>query len=328
MDKKKIIAVVGILILTVVVYQFLKSNSSFDDTGYLLKNNNSIKLDDIRMSLKKSNFKESEAADYFSEDVVNSYTLKYFKFMQMKFKEFKTLGEHLDAVRKYLYASIPAEDAEKLFALYKTFVKYEDALAVKMKEWMGSMSSGNSIEILKKMHEYQKECFGEEVALKLFGADIKAREYPLRRKAIIVDDSLYGKEKEDKINKLNRDMWGDEAEAVEARVRPIDRYREKMNIYDRDLKELDSEERTDKIREFREDLFSPEVVERLEKVDALLDARKERDAQYRLGEEQILNDPNLSEKEKNEKIVSLQNKIFGEDADAFRRREEISKSRK
>ena len=328
MNRKIVTGAIGFFLLIFLIYQLSSSNSDVAHDDYLLKDNRSVSLKDIRETLKKADFNSGNMKDYFAGEVVNAYTLKYFKFMQMKFSKAATLEAHLEEVRKYLYESLPPEEAEKLFALYKKFVTYEDVLAKKMKAWMADPSSGSTLDILRKMHAYQKEVFGEDVAVKLFGPDIKAREYPLRRKHIISDDSLYGREKEERIEKLNDDMWGDDASSIEERVKPVDRYREKMDIYSKDLKEMNTEEKAEKIREFREELFTPDVIKRLEDVDALIEARKERETRYKLEEQTILNDPNLSDAEKKEKITALQNNIFGDDADAFRRREAISQKGK
>ncbi len=47
--------------------------------------------------------------------------------------------------------------------------------------------------------------------------------------------------------------------------------------------------------------------------------------QYFAKEKEILNDPDLSEKEREKKIYELQDATFGEEADAFRRRQAIDK---
>jgi len=313
MNKKVVTGIAGLLVLAFILYQFFSSDSGSAGNDYLVKDSRSISLSDIRNTLQKADFTGRKAKDYFSGEVVNSYTLRYFKFIQRKFSKEKNLSQ---------------EEAEQLYELYRKFVAYEDALAKKMKTWMSDPGAGSSLDVLRRMHQYQMEIFGEETALKLFGADIKAREYPLRRKHIIVDDSLYGHEKEERINKLNRDMWGDDANSIEARVKPVDRYREKMDIYSKDLGEMNAEEKAEKIRQFREELFTPEIVERLEKVDALLVARKEREARYRDEEQAVVNDPNLSEEEKKEKLAELQNRIFGEDAEAFRRREALTRGKR
>jgi len=117
-------------------------------------------------------------------------------------------------------------------------------------------------------------------------------------------------------------MWGMDAAAVEEHPNDYNRYREKLLIYDKDLTELNSDElRQAKIKEFRTDFFTPEVVERLDAVDRQITADTQKETNYREKEKQILEDTGLTDETKNKKIEALQNELFGEEAEAFRRGE-------
>ena len=84
-------------------------------------------------------------------------------------------------------------------------------------------------------------------------------------------------------------------------------------------------ERMEKIKEFRESYFSSDQIARLEQVDAQLEADKKRESDYYAQEKAIMNNPGISDDKKAEAIQELQNNIFGEEADAFRRRLNIQK---
>ena len=63
-------------------------------------------------------------------------------------------------------------------------------------------------------------------------------------------------------------MWGDKADTIDNDTEPLDRYHEKFKIYQKDMAEMTSdEERQAKIRQFREELFTPEQARRLDDVD-------------------------------------------------------------
>ena len=47
-------------------------------------------MKDVRIYLGKSDFNANDVKDYFKKDVINSYTLKYFLFLDDKFKDRET----------------------------------------------------------------------------------------------------------------------------------------------------------------------------------------------------------------------------------------------
>jgi lipase chaperone LimK len=147
------------------------------------------------------------------------------------------------------------------------------------------------------------------------------QEYPIRRGMIIEDPSLYGAEKEKKLDALKLDMWGEGGEAVDAAADPLNRYTEKLRIYSKDLADLKTDEdRQAEIRRFREECFSQEQIQRFDAMDRSVAQETSKEGDYRKGEAVILNDGRLSDAEKTEKIRSLQDRLFGSEADAFRRR--------
>lgn len=81
----------------------------------------------------------------------------------------------------------------------------------------------------------------------------------------------------------------------------------------------------DKIKEFRREYFSPEQVARLEQVDAELAAEKTKEADYDAREKAIMTNPALDDEQKAQALRTLQDNTFGEEADAFRRRQAINK---
>jgi lipase chaperone LimK len=177
---------------------------------------------------------------------------------------------------------------------------------------------------LKQIQQFRRDRLGVELADKLFGADVKAKEYAFRRADIVGDKLLYGEAKEDMLKQLNEDMWGEDADAVEKHPNDYNRYKEKLLIYKKDMDEIDSDElRQKKIKEFRNEFFTPEVVKRLDKVDQQIVAEKQNNDDYREKEKKILENTGLTEETKNKKIEALQNEMFGEEADAFRRRENM-----
>jgi len=326
-NKNKILTFFAVLLLIFFVVKLTSRDASDVATDkYIFDKESNVDFDSIKVNMGHVNFSDDDTKSYFGDSVANKYTFKFFKSLETKFKNFKNLEDHFEAVRKYLFSILPADDAEKLFALYKKFVKYELDFQTQLKKWGTPKNGKEAIAILRKIQEYRRSVFGKDIADKMFGADIKSKEYPVRRKMIVYDKNLYGDEKLAKIKKLNKDMWGNESNEIEESNRPYDKYRERLDIYSKDFSELSADDKKEKIKEIRKEIFSPEVVERLEKVDEQIESEKQQEANYREKEQEIQNDPNLTDEEKQSKVTELQNETFGKDVDAFRRRENIRKN--
>ena len=79
---------------------------------------------------------------------------------------------------------------------------------------------------------------------------------------------------------------------------------------------------------FRMVNYLPVQRQRLEEVDRAIAEEEMIKEQYFTREKEILNDPDLSEKEREKRIRELQDATFGEEADAFRRGQAIEKGGK
>jgi len=352
---KKIIAAIGILSMLFLMGYWLYPSEK-KGTEYIFDKSYKISLEDVkkaRMPLPGTNVaqgfgsdtatesnnvqdasenqeKELSASDLkkiFSEGLINSHTtLKYFKHLEYLFRKSTTLGEHLEKVKNYLFSQFPETEAQQLYDTYKKYLECEMALMDEYKNLSSVKSMSAALETLKKIQDFRRARLGDELADKLFGADVKAKEYAFRRADIVSNKDLYGKEKEDQLKKLDEDMWGDESKDVEA-FKPDtpaawQRFNEKQEIYKKDLDEISSPEaREEKIKEYRTAFFSPEVVKRLDAVDQQIAGEKQNEAQYRDKEKTIMEDNSITDDQKNQKIKKLQDQMFGKGADAFRRRE-------
>jgi len=346
---KKIVAVIGFFLLFFIFgyWLFPKENNQ---TEYIYDKSYNISLEDVkksRKSLPKNSLPDQKSSDntsfefgsvsdniaqkdsgldlkkIFAQGLINSYTtMKYFKHLEHLFRKSTTLGEHFDQVKKYLFSEFSASEAQELFETYKNYLTCEMDLLEEFRNLTSAKSTEEAIETLKQIQEFRRDRLGVELADKLFGADVKAKEYAFRRADIVGDDTLFGREKEKLLKQLNQDMWGEDADSVEDHPNNYNRYKEKLKIYQKDLDEMASDElRKDKDREFRNEFFTPEVVKRLDDVDRQIAVEKQNELDFREKEKKILADSKLSEEKKQEQVQTLQNEMFGDEADAFRRRE-------
>jgi lipase chaperone LimK len=324
MKKKKIIALaVGaamILILMIVLLHLVEKKRGFQ--VHIIDKSYQNKLLDSELDYRQENFGREKVKEDFSSDIVNEHTLNFFLFLDDICKSAVDLADNLEKARQYLYSVLPPETADKMLKLYEIYLNYQIDLQNKMKE-LGMTT--DLLDNLSKLQDYRRAVFGKENADIIFGASVEAQEYAIRRSAIVYADNLYAAQKEQQLKELNNDMWGDELTS-DAKVPEYTRYQEKLQLYRKDIAELRTEEEKQAfLQHLRMEVFDPVQRQRLEEVDRTIANEKMIKEQYFAKEKEILNDPNLSETEREKRIRELQDATFGDEADAFRRGQAMEK---
>jgi lipase chaperone LimK len=333
MKKKKII-ISALIILVVGIVGYIFYAKQFGDVPVnIIGPSQKISIKDIKMFLKgfPSQSASEDPRKYFSKEIINLYTVRFFKFIQTEI-EFTNREEHLKAVKAYMHSVLDPDKAEEMYALYEKFMDYEIGIHEKAKSWGDAKTADELLRYLRTVQDYRREIFGIEVADAMWGAEVMAAEYSIRKNSIKIDPNLYGAEKEKRINALREEMLGANSTSLEdppqSDPEKFASYQEKQAIYQRDLQELTADQRLEKIKEFRKEYFSPEQIVRLEKVDAELEAENKKEVDYYAQEKEIMNNPGIDADKKEDALRELQNNVFGDEADAFRRRLNIQQGKK
>lgn len=328
MKNRKIIITALVIIAIGIIGYIIYAKQSKHVPVNIISSGRNVSMQDAKMFLKgfPAQTASEDPRKFFSGEIVNIYTVRFFKFIQSQM-EFTTREQHLQAVKNYLYSVLDPQKADEMFALYEKFLDYEIGLREKTKSWSEPGTKEELLKYLQTIHNYRREIFGSEIADAMWGAEVKAGEYSIRKNGIMFDKNLYGDEKEKKIGELKQEMWGADAASIEdppqTDPEKFTTYQEKQAVYQKDLGEMTPQQRAEKIKEFRQELFSPEQIARLEKVDEELEADKRKESDYYAREKEIMNDSSLADDKKAEAVKELQNNVFGEEADAFRRRQNI-----
>ena len=327
MNKKKIITmtigVAIILALMIVAVHLVVKKKGLQ--GHIIDKSYQTKLQDSALDYRQENFSNAKIREDFSSDIVNEHTMNFFIYLDEICKSAVGLADNLEKARQYLYSVLPSETAGSMLKLYETYLNYQIGLQDKFKEWGMPTTPNESLEHLVKLQEYRREIFGKEIADIIFGASVEAQEYTIRRNAIFYDANLYAAQKEQLLKELNNEMWGDELIA-DVDVPEYTRYQEKLQLYKKDIEDLRTEEEKQAfLQHLRMEVFTPVQRQRLEEADRTIAEEEMIKEQYFAKEKEILNDPNLSEKEREKRIRDLQDATFGEEADAFRRRQAMQK---
>lgn len=259
-----------------------KNKPAMEDTpGYIFDKNYVVSLEELSGAKKlaeKLRSKEGDRekqgdvnpADYMTKDFgAGVATLSYFRYLDAMFADSPDLPSHLEGVKKLVFEKLPVDKASRLYSLYEKYLTCELELANMLSSKKDPKTPADMIRLLSDAQNFRREYLGRELADALFGADIKALEYAIRRSAIVSEKTLHGREKEILVKQLTEDMWGDQAGAVESYSLPFNRYLEKLRMYALDMAELKTEkEKAAMLKDIRSSCFPPEVVSQLEKIDA------------------------------------------------------------
>lgn len=265
---------------------------------------------------------------YFSNGMINAHALDLFRLMDEIFplKSRDDLAGHYTAVRQYFDSQFKETEARKLFEIYQKYLPCQIELLNSSQYEAKNPDIRNLLALLYKVQKFRTDKMGKETAAALFGPEVKEKEYFLRRELIIVDQALYGKEKENRLSRLKADMWEGEAVPLGEDDNHYNRYQRKLQLYSKDLAELKEKERQLKVEEFRKEFFTKEQIKKLQGVDAQIAGENEKLKRYRMAEKKIGDSKELSPAQRDQKIKTLQDDNFGPEADAFRRAEAIQKS--
>ncbi len=325
--KKTVLIVVMCIVAALMIFRCETSRKDKKEVG---KENNYLETHYIfdknfRISHSKTDFTKSK---YDYKGMISADTLRYFRFLGQKFtiKSPERLEEHYQQVEQYLQSQFSETDARKLIKTYRQYLDCQISLARDSRFQIQSPDLRQILNLLSKIQNYRREKMGKETADALFGGEIKEKEYFVRREMIVANEALYGKDKEGRLEQLRKDMWEGSVPPAIPDDNDYNRYRFKMQMYERDFKAMNAEERGKKIAEFREEFFTPEQIEKLREVDKQMDAEEENLKRYREAERKLLLEKGLTETARSQKIRALQDEFFGQEAEAFRREEDIRKS--
>ncbi len=163
--KKKII-ITGLVIAAVCIIGYmLYSKQSKTVPVNIISSSQKISIQDVKKFLKgfPSQSANENPRELFSKDLVNSYTVRFFKFIQTQMN-FTNREEHLKAVKAYLFSVLDPQKAQEMFALYEKFFDYEISLREKMKSWGEPKNADELLRYLQTVQNYRRQIFGNEIA--------------------------------------------------------------------------------------------------------------------------------------------------------------------
>ncbi|MBF0204133.1 MAG: hypothetical protein HQK67_07415, partial [Desulfamplus sp.] len=270
---------------------------------------------------KIDKLKQSDDLDI---NLVDASLRDYMHSLYFKYRNSKDINEFMENIRGELFRDFPNETATKLMNLYQKYIDCEVAIQEKMLHFETPKNEEDMLLIANEIFEFRKRQLGDELAERLFGSEYNMTRFKILSGKIYKDDALYGSEKESQLSQLSAEIFGDEGEMRVSDKTGESLYQERLLLYKKDFDEMTEDEKKAKIREFREEYLPVEDINKIEAAESQVEAIARRDKNYNDSKNIILNDPNLDNKQKQEKIYLLQDQIYGNMADEIRSGEAFS----
>ncbi|RJP84569.1 MAG: hypothetical protein C4518_18820 [Desulfobacteraceae bacterium] len=271
-----------------------------------------------------SKLDELKQADDLDMNLVDGSLREYITSLYFKYRNSKDRDEFMAQIKTELFSQFPPETADKLLKIYESYIDCELGIQEMLVGFDPPENDEDMIFMENEIFEFRKAQMGEELAKKLFGQEHKLTLFKIKSAKIFKDDTLYGREKERQLQQVAVDVYGDVPDGYLSDKTGESLYQEKLLIYKKDLDEMNEDARKEKIREFRSEYLPAEDIEKIETAEAQVEAVAKRDQDYTENKNAILNDADLDDAEKQDKIHALQDEVYGDRADEIRRGEAFS----
>lgn len=319
MIRKSLNIAAGVSALAVLMSLFLYLNLPRDDLSLAETDISPVAGGTVsEVSLKETTKSGGNLSDQ-EISLIDSATLKEFKYLQHNFRKSRTHEEHLDDVKAFLFNTYDEGYAALVFRVYSSWLACEMDVVKEFRQNRTNSSLEEMTDILDAIHEFRIQQLGEELAERLFRQAYEQSVYSVSRASIISSSELYGEEKEALLSQLDGSFEGVAATITD----PYTLYREKLVVYSRDLSEADSDEqRKDILDTLRNTTLPQETIGRLQGIDRAVNENSLRDGRYQEGLDLINSDTALSGSERKQQIDELQLEVYGINGAAAKKRME------
>lgn len=240
-------------------------------------------------------------------------------------RDAKDRDEFMARVKDRLFSEFPPKTAQKLLDMVASYVDCELSLQEMLAGFDTPKSEEEMIRMQNEIFDFRKTQMGEELAEKLFGEEHRLVLYKIRSRAVFGDESLYGREKETRLEALTEEIYGDAKDGYMTDKTGESRFQEKMLLYKKDLDEMSPDAKKARIREWRSEYLPEEDIIKIEAAEAQAEASARRDQDYTEARNAIMNDAGLKDEEKEQQIRQLQDRMYGDMAESVRQGEAFSR---
>lgn len=227
-------------------------------------------------------------------------------------------------IRLYLEEKFPPPGREKIVDIFMKYLKYEEVIS----EYAMPGSAGPQ-ERYKMIMDKRREIFGEEDAKLVFGLEESKYDYSEKIKSFVKDTAMMsGDQRMQKYEEMRREVFGDYYDAMIAREPAFTKFNTELKLRENDFNVISDENvRQEALKDLRVKYFGRGGADRMAVVDRKIEQGNLKLSAYKKEEADFLVDnPNINDKEKEEKLMELRIRHLGKkEAEAYSRREKYRK---
>ncbi|MCG6143144.1 lipase chaperone [Leptospira bandrabouensis] len=231
-------------------------------------------------------------------------------------------------IKAFLQNEYGGEDAKRLINMLSNYLKYEEAMV----HLDPSSKSYTNQERYEQIKQLRRKYFAKEDAELIFGLEEATADFSFNRKNFLDETkNLKADERLRLYEDYRKKSFGNYYNAVVAREPLFDKFENEMDLRQAELSRLSGSERESKEKEVRIRYFGKDGNDRMEKVLKEIKEEEEKISKLQGEEKNLLkNYPNLSESEREKKLMELRIQTLGskELAEEYTRRMEYEKTLK
>lgn len=231
-------------------------------------------------------------------------------------------------IKAFLQNEYGGEDAKRLINMLSNYLKYEEAIV----HLDPSSKSYTNQERYEQIKQLRRKYFAKEDAELIFGLEEATADFSFNRKNFLDETkNLKADERLRLYEDYRKKSFGNYYNAVVAREPLFDKFENEMDLRQAELSRLSGSEKESKEKEVRIRYFGKDGNDRMEKVLKEIKEEEEKISKLQGEEKNLLkNYPNLSESEREKKLMELRIQTLGskELAEEYTRRMEYEKTLK
>ncbi|TGL09825.1 lipase chaperone [Leptospira levettii] len=331
-----------VIVFVIVIYQFTKTNefgSSNEENpndkaeSFFRTQSDGFSVDPFYLESAKSIFSPDGQFLRFDEIIAKAKSgdlnlISELWNLRRQCPEGSTREQCHEYIKAFIQNEYSGEDAKKLLNLLTNYLKYEEAMV----QLDPSSKAFTNAERYEQIKQLRRKYFSKEDADLIFGLEEATADFSFNRKNFLEETkNLKAEERIRLYEEYRKKSFGAYYNAVVSREPQYDKFETEMDLRQNELTKLFGAERESKEREVRTRYFGKDGNERMEKVLREMKEEEEKISKLEIEEKNLLkNNPNLSNAEKEKKLMELRIKTFGnkELAEEYSRRLEYENSLK
>ncbi|GBF42589.1 hypothetical protein LPTSP2_18790 [Leptospira ellinghausenii] len=330
------------IIFVIVIYQFTKPNDfgpSNEENpndkaeSFFRTQSDGFSVDPFYLESAKSIFSPDGQFLHFDEIIAKAKSgdlnlISELWNLRRQCPEGSTREQCHEYIKAFIQNEYSGEDAKKLLNLLTNYLKYEEAMV----QLDPSSKSFTNAERYEQIKQLRRKYFSKEDADLIFGLEEATADFSFNRKNFLEETkNLKADERIRLYEDYRKKSFGNYYNAVVSREPQYDKFETEMDLRQNELVKLSGTERESKEREVRIRYFGKDGNDRMEKVLREMKEEEERISKLEIEEKNLLkNYPNLSNAEKEKKLMELRIKTLGnkELAEEYTRRLEYENTLK